>query len=106
MIKTILIDDERMALEQLKYIVEQYEDIELIKSFSDPIEALQEFKDIKPDLVFLDISMPGLNGFMVAEEIKNISPKTEIVFVTGYDDYAIQAFELNAMDYILKPISK
>ncbi|NLC67928.1 MAG: response regulator [Clostridiaceae bacterium] len=105
-IKTMLIGDEQVALEQLKCIVEQYEELEVLKAFADSEKVLQKISKIKPDLVFLDISIPGSNGFMTAEKIKNIAPSTEIVFVTAYDDYAIRAFEINAMDYILKPVTK
>lgn len=105
MINTILIDDEEIAVTQLEYLLEQYQEIKIQTTFTDPITALEKIHLYKPDLVFLDIKMPEVNGLVVAEEIMRIQPKTYIVFVTAYDEYALNAFEYNAIDYILKPVS-
>lgn len=106
MIRAIIVDDEKMALEQLRYALSQYKEISIAAEFSDPVEVLGKIRVLKPDVAFLDIDMPEINGFMLAEEIRDISPGTSIVFVTAYDDYAIKAFEINAVDYVLKPISR
>lgn len=104
--RIILIDDEKLSLEQMEHILESYDDIERMGSYTDPLTALEKIKIIKPDVVMLDISMPEMNGFQIAWEIMNISPDTMIIFVTAYDQYALKAFDVEAIDYILKPISK
>lgn len=104
--KVFLIDDEPMALENLKYVVRQFEGVDILGAYTDPIEALERLEQLKPDAVFLDIEMPQVNGFTVAEEMRRIIPDIPIVFITGFDEYAVKAFEINAIDYVLKPISK
>jgi DNA-binding LytR/AlgR family response regulator len=106
LMKVMLIDDESMALENLKHVIEKCNGIDVVGAFTDPLEALQKFADLKPDAVFLDIEMPQVNGFTLAEEMYGILPEICIVFVTGFDEYALKAFEINAVDYILKPVSK
>jgi DNA-binding LytR/AlgR family response regulator len=105
MIKAVLIDDEEMALEELKYALSQFSEIRVQKEFTDPLEAIKKLNYYKPDVVFLDIDMPELNGFGAAEAILSKQPNTCIVFVTAYDEYAIKAFEANAIDYLLKPVT-
>jgi len=105
-IRIILIDDEEMALNNLKYVLEQYEELDIKGIFSDPLEALGKIIDIKPDVVFLDIEMPEINGFIIGEEILNLMPNVIIVFVTAFVEYSVKAFEANAIDYVLKPLSK
>lgn len=105
MINTILIDDEAIAVTQLEYLLEQYPEIHISATFTDPVTALEKVHLHQPDLIFLDIKMPAISGLVVAEEIMRILPKTYIVFVTAYDEYALNAFEYNAIDYILKPVS-
>lgn len=104
--KAILVDDEKPALEELKYILSQKKDIEIIGAFTNSVKAFEQILKEKPDIVFLDIEMPELNGFMVASEIIKADLGTFIVFVTAFDEYAIQAFEINAVDYVLKPFSE
>lgn len=104
--RVILIDDEPMALENFRYVIRQCEGVEILGAFTDPFEALQRLGNLKPDAVFLDIEMPQINGFTVAEEIYAALPDACIIFVTGYNQYAVKAFEINALDYIVKPISK
>ncbi len=104
--RVILIDDEKLSLEQMEHILEAYEDIEIVGAYTDPLKALEEMQMAKPDVVMLDISMPKLDGFQVAWEITNISPDTMIVFVTAFDQYALKAFDVEAIDYVLKPISQ
>jgi DNA-binding LytR/AlgR family response regulator len=104
--RIVLVDDELMALENLKYVIGHFKDIEVAGAFTDPLEAIQKICHLKPDAVFLDIEMPQVNGFTVAEEINEILPCAHIVFVTGFDEYAVRAFEINAIDYVLKPASR
>ena len=105
LINTILIDDEEIAVAQLEYLLKQYPEIDVSATFTDPVTALEKIHLYQPDLIFLDIKMPEISGLAVAEEIMCILPKTYIVFVTAYDQYALNAFDYNAIDYILKPVS-
>lgn len=93
-----------MAVTQLEYLLMQYPEIHVLATFTDPITALERIHIHKPDLIFLDIKMPEISGLVVAEEIMRVLPKTHIVFVTAYDEYALKAFDYNAIDYILKPV--
>lgn len=104
MLNAILIDDERPALRVLEYHLKAYPDINVIASFSNPLEAIEKIEEMKPHTVFLDIEMPQLRGIDAASVILDKSPGTDIVFVTAYEQYAVRAFELHAMDYILKPV--
>lgn len=106
MIRTILVDDERPALDELNYLLTQNytHDIEVIGMADTAQEALSLITKEKPDLVFLDIQMRGFTGLELADMIHNTSPKTQIIFATAYDEYALKAFELEATDYIVKPI--
>lgn len=99
--KTILIEDERLAREELKSLLKDYLEIEIIDEAKNGEEGIEKIKEHKPDLIFLDINMPGLNGF---EMIKQLEEIPRVIFVTAYDEYAIKAFEVNALDYILKPV--
>lgn len=105
MVRVVLIDDVELILKQLKYLLAKYNEIQVLAAYTDPIEALEKIKVLKPDLVFLDIEMPEVSGFFVAEEMMKTVPETAIVFVTGHEDYAAKAFDINAIDYILKPLS-
>lgn len=106
MIRAIVVDDETPAREELIYILKSFKDIEVIGQGGHGQEALLLNKELNPDLIFLDIDMPGLSGIEVAEELLKDSHRPFIVFVTAYEKYAIDAFEVNAIDYILKPISE
>jgi DNA-binding LytR/AlgR family response regulator len=105
-VRVILVDDESIALDALAEMLEGFGHIEILGKYCSPKRFLEEFSDKKPDVVFLDIEMPVIDGFTVAEEMIHIAPNTGIVFVTAYNEYAIKAFEINAIDYVLKPISK
>ena len=100
-LKTLLIDDERLAREELKLLLNQYDEIDIIAEAKNGEEGISKIKELKPDLIFLDISMPGINGF---EMLKKLDEIPKVIFVTAYDEYAIKAFEVNALDYILKPV--
>ncbi|MBK6950666.1 MAG: response regulator transcription factor [Crocinitomicaceae bacterium] len=99
--RTIIVDDERLAREELKTLLADYPEIEIIGEYKNTIEARAAIENDAPDLVFMDIQMPGETGLELLEKIKN-PPRT--IFVTAYDEYAIKAFELKAYDYLMKPI--
>ena len=100
-IKVILVDDERLARQELKYLLQEYSDIQIIDEAENVDEALEKIHRLQPDLIFLDIEMPEKNGFDLLSELEYV-PK--VIFVTAYNQYAIQAFESEAMDYLLKPM--
>ncbi|MFD0959949.1 response regulator [Paenibacillus chungangensis] len=102
--RIMLVDDEKLSIVQMKMMLEKLEDIVIVGTYLDAMEAIQAVRDLRPDVVFLDISMPVMNGLQAGIHIQNELPDIEIVFVTAYDNYAIQAFELNALDYLLKPV--
>lgn len=102
--RAILVDDERFALEELEYELKG-RDVEVIGKFTDSVEALEEIIRLSPDAVFLDIDMPELDGITMADEILQRSSGIQVVFVTAYNEYALRAFELNAIDYVVKPVS-
>ncbi|MEA5038619.1 MAG: response regulator [Clostridiaceae bacterium] len=106
MISTILIDDERPALRELEYLLCGAGNIDVTGMYSDPRKGIEAVAELKPQVVFLDISMPQLSGIDAASMILDRYPETHIVFVTAYDQYAVEAFELYALDYILKPVTK
>ncbi|PID57446.1 MAG: DNA-binding response regulator [Ignavibacteriae bacterium] len=101
-IKSIIIDDEKLARDIIKKYLEQNESIEICAECSNGFEAIKSINKIQPDLIFLDIQMPKLTGFEMLELLDN---KPEIIFTTAYDQFAIKAFEVNAIDYLLKPFS-
>jgi len=101
--RTLIIDDERLARKELNTLLSQYPDIEVIGECSNADEAREAIHKHKPDLVFLDIQMPGESGF---DLIETLEYHPAIIFVTAYDTYAIRAFEINALDYILKPVDE
>ncbi|AGB41344.1 response regulator of the LytR/AlgR family [Halobacteroides halobius DSM 5150] len=102
-LKTVIVEDELPARNELSFLLEEIDDVKLIGSAKDGLEILEIIKEKEPDLVFLDIQLPGKTGLEVAQEIKKLEKKTIIVFLTAYDEYALQAFEVEAIDYILKP---
>ena len=101
-IKAIIVDDEPQARESISYLLKEVEDVMVVAQCDNGQDALEAIFEHEPDLVFLDIQMPELNGFEVAEQIDLANPPY-IVFVTAFDEYAIRAFDINAVDYILKP---
>lgn len=100
----VLIDDERLALTSLHKLLEQYVNIAVIGKHQNPYEAIEFIEHNIPDIVFLDIEMPGMLGMEVAVRLQDISPDIRIVFVTAYNHYAVDAFEVRALDYLLKPV--
>lgn len=104
MIKVIIADDEEPARAELAYLLEKYDDINIVGEASDGEMAVKLCHEQKPDLVFMDIQMPALSGIDAAEILMNSGNPPYIIFVTAYDAYAIRAFELHAIDYLLKPV--
>ncbi|MEK4663660.1 response regulator [Priestia sp. FSL H7-0729] len=105
--KVILVDDERLALIGLqKSLEKEVSDIDIIATYMNPTEAIAGIVEHSPDVVFLDIHMPEMDGMDLGRQIQVATPGTEIIFVTSYDQYAVHAFELQALDYVMKPIQK
>ncbi|NVO20522.1 MAG: response regulator [Bacteroidetes bacterium] len=102
-IKTIIIDDEPLARDLVKRYLSSNTDINVVAECGDGFEALKAIQTLEPELIFLDIQMPKLEGFELLEVLQQ---KPEIIFTTAYDQFAIRAFEMNAVDYLLKPFSK
>jgi two-component system, LytTR family, response regulator len=99
--KAIIIDDERLARQDLKGLLAAHKEVEVIAECSDAAQAKEKINELKPDIIFCDIQMPGKSGLELVEEI---SPTIDVVFITAYDEHAIKAFEVNAFDYLLKPV--
>jgi two-component SAPR family response regulator len=104
MMKVILVDDEQALLSELGRMLQGYGDIEVVGAYTEPSQALLEISETQPDCAFLDIQMGGINGIDLAERLSEKHPDMDILFVTAYNHYAAQAFEVNAIDYLLKPI--
>lgn len=105
-ISALVIDDEQLARDELAYLLKDA-DVEVIAQGKNGVEAVNLIKDLSPDLVFLDVQMPGLDGFGVIKKLLDKKvPLPQIVFATAYDQYAVRAFEVNAVDYLLKPFDK
>ena len=100
--KALIVDDERLARNELKRLLENFPAVEVIGEAANTEEASQLIEELQPDVVFLDIQMPGKTGFEWLEEWDGFL--AEIIFTTAFDEYAIKAFEVNALDYLLKPI--
>lgn len=99
--KALIIDDERLARNELNTLLKDFAEIEVIGEASNAKEGLEKIDSLQPDLIFLDIQMPGKTGFEMLQEL-DASP--HVIFVTAYDEYALKAFEVNALDYLLKPV--
>jgi len=100
-IKVALLDDEPLAVDELKHLLGEFAHLEIVYAGTQPTVALAELDRLRPDLLLLDIQMPGMNGFELLEQLERV-PK--VIFITAYDQFALKAFELNALDYLLKPI--
>jgi two-component system LytT family response regulator/two-component system response regulator LytT len=106
-ISTLIVDDEQLAREELAFLLKDFPEIEVIDSASNGLEALKMIEDLEPDLVFLDVQMPGLDGLGVIEKLKEKNiPLPYFVLATAFDQYAVDAFRLDAIDYLLKPVEK
>ena len=104
-IRTILVDDEPLAIQGLELRLQAHDDVEIIAKCQNGREAISAIKTHKPDLVFLDIQMPGFDGFSVVQGLMEVEPPL-FVFVTAYSDHAIRAFEAQATDYLMKPVEE
>ena len=102
-LRAYLVDDEPLALKRLGRLLEESGRVEVIGSCTDPVEALSELGCNPPDLLFLDIEMPGMSGF---ELLARLIPQPMVIFTTAYDQYALRAFEDHSIDYLLKPIER
>src|SRR6204780_3754309 len=106
-ISAILVDDEKLASEELAYQLRDFPDIEIVATASNGLEALKLIEDLEPDLVFLDVQMPGLDGLGVIRKLREIDfPLPYFVMATAYDQYAVEAFRWEALDYLLRPVEK
>mgnify|MGYP003127157179 CR=1 FL=1 len=104
-IRTILVDDESLAIQGLALRLQAHEDVEIVETCTNGREAIRAIKTHKPDLVFLDIQMPGFDGFSVVQGMMEVEPPL-FIFVTAYSDHAIRAFEAQAVDYLMKPVEE
>src|SRR5213079_676824 len=106
-LSAVIVDDEQLARDELAYLLKTVDDIDVVAQGKNGVEAVNLIREHNPDLVFLDVQMPGLDGFGVIKKLldKKI-PLPKIVFATAFDQYAVKAFEVNAVDYLLKPFDK
>ena len=102
--RALVVDDEQLAREELCFQLGQMDDVEIVGQAGNGVEALEAAERLHPDVVFLDIQMPGLGGFEVARRLLARQAPGHVVFVTAFDQHAIEAFEVNALDYLLKPV--
>ena len=105
-VRAVLVDDEQPARDELGYLLDQLGGVDVIGQAGNGVEALATIERLQPDVVFLDVQMPGLTGFEVARRLLGSRTAPQIVFVTAYDQHAIEAFEVNAVDYLLKPVDQ
>ena len=104
---TIIVDDEQLACDELSYLLRDFPEVEVIATGSNGLEALELIRKMEPDLVFLDVHMPGLDGMGVVRQLREEGMELpHFIFVTAYDQYAVEAFRLEALDYLLKPVDK
>jgi two-component system response regulator LytT len=106
-LRVLIVDDEVLARQELQYLLESAGDVEVVGAGRNGIEAVELIRTHKPDVVFLDVQMPGLDGFAVLKKLlEKQMPMPQVVFATAYDQYAVRAFEVNAVDYLLKPFDR
>src|SRR5437764_7030674 len=103
-LRAVLVDDEQLARDELGFLLGQHGGVEVIGQAGNGVEALSTIDRLQPDVVFLDVQMPGLTGFEVARRLLASQATAHIIFVTAFDQHAIDAFEVNAVDYLLKPL--
>ncbi|MDP6191154.1 MAG: response regulator, partial [Gammaproteobacteria bacterium] len=104
-LRTIIVDDEPLAVSFLRTMLSDIEEIEIVAECSNGRQAIKMAAELNPDLIFLDIQMPGMNGFEVVKALQSdVMP--EIIFVTAYDQFAMDAFDVHAIDYVLKPLDR
>ena len=103
-IRALVVDDEQLARDELCFLLGQVGGVDIIGQAADGVEALRVAGELRPDVIFLDVQMPGLTGFEVARRLIEADVEAQLVFVTAFDQYAIDAFSVNAVDYVLKPV--
>ncbi|MGB2713934.1 MAG: LytTR family DNA-binding domain-containing protein [Vicinamibacterales bacterium] len=104
LLRTVVVDDEQLARDELCFLLGQIAGVEVVAQARNGVEALETIEEHAPDVVMLDVQMPGLTGFEVARRLLRAGIESQFVFVTAFDQHAIQAFEVNAVDYLLKPV--
>ena len=104
LLRAVVVDDEQLARDELCYLLDEVGGVEVVGQAGNGLEALDAVGRHSPDVIFLDVQMPGLTGFEVARRLTDHQPPITVVFVTAFDEHAIEAFEVNAVDYLLKPI--
>lgn len=106
--KMVLVDDEHLPLMRLKTLLEKSKvpEVDIVGEYTESLTVIAQIQALQPDVVFLDIVMPDMDGLALGEKIQELLPNVEIVFTTGYDKYAIDAFNLHAIDYLLKPVQE
>jgi len=102
-IKSVIIDDEYLSIEELSFLLSKIDYIDIVGKADCGIDGLNLIKKLNPDLVFVDVKMPDITGIQLSKEINKLNVKCRIIFTTAYDQYAVEAFDVNAIDYILKP---
>lgn len=105
MLRAIIVDDEPLSVNRLKRLLEESGKIDICGTFLHPLDAIDYVRDSPIDIAFLDIFMPDMNGILLSGMLHKQDEAIGVVFVTGYDDYAIDAFEMSAIDYLLKPVT-
>ncbi len=106
-LSAVVVDDEQLARDELAFLLKGADDVNVVAQAKNGVEAVNLIKEHSPDMVFLDVQMPGLDGFGVIKKLLDKKvPLPQIVFATAYDQYAVKAFEVNAVDYLLKPFDK
>ncbi len=106
-LSTLIVDDEQLALDELGYLLKDFPDVEVIGTAKNGLQAVRLIEDLEPDLVFLDVQMPGMDGLSVIRTLQEKgSPVPYFVMATAFDQYAVEAFRLEALDYLLKPVDK
>ena len=104
---TIVVDDEQLACDELSYLLKEFPEIDVIATGSNGLQAVELIRKMEPDLVFMDVNMPGLDGMGVVRQLRDKGVELpHFIFVTAYDQYAVEAFRLEALDYLLKPVDK
>jgi len=102
-VKAVIIDDERLARSGLRRLLKAHPEVQLVGEAADPEQAIQVIQKLSPDIIFLDVEMPGCDGFGLLEKLEDVP--AAVIFTTAYDEYAVRAFEVSALDYLVKPIT-
>ena len=105
-VRALVVDDERLAREKIRSMLGAHPEVQIVAECGDGADAVSEIRRLKPDLVFLDVQMPGQDGFEVLRHLRGRQPMPAIIFVTAHDEYAIRAFDVEAIDYLLKPFDR